>query len=235
MLKSIIAVVFILLSLSIHANIIISGTRFIYPSTEKTIAVQLKNPDDSPILVQSWLEQENQVSKSNKIPFIITPPLARIEPKSNQSLRIRYTGEILPQDRESLFYLNILDIPSKPKSQNTSQNYLQFTFRNRLKFFFRPNTLPYPVEESYTKVAWSLKENQLTIKNPTPYHITYLGLNFKTEKDGEVIDKTFDIDMIKPFSEQTITLKNAIPKATWVQWYLINDYGATQSGVSKLQ
>lgn len=50
-----------------------------------------------------------------------------MEPKSGQTIRIVYTGESLPQDRESLFYLNVLDIPAKPKLEENSENSEEIT------------------------------------------------------------------------------------------------------------
>lgn len=221
----------ILFSVTASAGIVISGTRFIYPSQAKNIAVQLSNVDDTPVLAQSWVEQADSQSVQ-KVPFVITPPLTRIEAKSIQSLRIRHTGEPLPQDRESLFYLNILDIPAKPKDLQENSSYLQFTFRNRLKFFFRPAKLPYAVDKAYDKVQWSLTGDKLLATNPTPYYITYAGLEFS--QDDTPVYSTSDIDMLAPFSSQTINLKQA-PTANRLIWYVINDYGGVQSGQTQLQ
>ncbi|MFK9842653.1 molecular chaperone, partial [Escherichia coli] len=43
-------------SCAAHANnIIVNGTRFIYPRNEKEITVQLSNNADRPALAQAWL------------------------------------------------------------------------------------------------------------------------------------------------------------------------------------
>ena len=47
-------------------------------------------------------------------PFLITPPLFRMDAQKEQSLRIVYTHDQLPADRESLFWLNVLEVPPKP-------------------------------------------------------------------------------------------------------------------------
>lgn len=175
------------------AGIVIVGTRVIYPSNEKAVAVDLRNFDDTPSLVQAWIDDPNP-NATKKVPFVITPMVGRVEPKSRQSLRVRQVGDDLPKDRESLFYLNVLDIPAKPK--NVSDNYLQITLRNRLKFFYRPSKLPYPVTDAYDKVTWHWADKVLTLKNPTPYYITYAGVALK---DGDtVLYETPDIDMIAP-------------------------------------
>ena len=46
-------------------------------------------------------------------------------------------GEGLPSDRESLFWLNIMEIPLKVEDPNS----VQFAIRQRLKLFYRPPAL----------------------------------------------------------------------------------------------
>ncbi len=54
-----------------------------------------------------------------------------------QSWRLVFNGSRLPQDRESLFWFNLLDIPPEPKNGKTD-NYLQLAIRSRIKLFYRP-------------------------------------------------------------------------------------------------
>lgn len=212
-----------------HANIIILGTRVIYPSNEKVVVVDLNNPDDTPSLVQAWIDDSNP-NATKKVPFIITPMVGRVESKSRQSLRIRQVGDDLPKDRESLFYLNVLDIPAKPKDAGDS--YLQITLNNRLKFFYRPSKLPYPVTDAYDKVTWYWANKTLTLNNPTPYYITYAGVMLRD--DERVLYETSDIDMVAPFN--TLTLNVAIDDTpSQIDWHIINDYGAISSGKSMVQ
>lgn len=231
--KTLLSCTFLLVS-SAQANLVISGTRFIYPEGEKAITVDITNPDSYPALAQSWMETTTTPNPTTKIPFIITPALTRVEPSSKHSLRILHTGETLDSDKESLFYLNILDVPAKPKSANT-QNYLQFTFKNRLKFFYRPKGLPYTVDKAYDKVTWHLNNNQMTIKNETPYYITYVG--FELFYENQYLKNSFtDADMLAPFSQETIAINPSaqVDTADAVKWYVINDHGGTHSGTSKL-
>ena len=53
-------------------------------------------------------------------------PCSAWKPKRDQSLRILYTREPLPADRESLFWLNVLEVPPKPADlEAAGTNYLQ--------------------------------------------------------------------------------------------------------------
>ncbi|WP_438436293.1 fimbrial biogenesis chaperone [Klebsiella pneumoniae] len=79
-------------SFAAHANnIIVNGTRFIYPGNEKEITVQLSNNADRPALAQAWLDNGDADATPDTIttPFIITPPISRVDAKSGQTLRIK--------------------------------------------------------------------------------------------------------------------------------------------------
>ncbi|KGQ51957.1 Chaperone protein focC precursor [Gallibacterium anatis] len=219
----------LLISSGSYANIIIQGTRFIYPSGEKGINVQLTNNDNRPSLVQAWMDNGDMKSSpdSIKVPFVITPPVSRVEQHAGQTLRINYTGEPLPADRESVFYLNITDTPPKPRGEN--KNYLQFAVRSRLKFFYRPQGLKISVQDAYQKVTWQKTtlagKNALRATNPTPYYITYSAVNAGSDAQQDA--------MLAPFSSHDFVMKGAVGRQ--VEWTVINDYGGFQSGKSSIQ
>ncbi len=222
-----------LVASSVYANVVITGTRVIYPSDQNSISVQLQNTGNRPSLVQVWLDDgKKDVDPTTlKLPFILTPPVSRIDPATSQTIRIRHTGTPLPQDRESLYYFNMLDIPPKPELTDDNANYLQFTLRSRLKFFYRPAKLPYPVSEAYSKVTWRLTDDALIAHNPTPYYITYSTIELM-QQDQVATDIT-DADMVAPFSEQKFRLSAPVT-ADSVAWRIINDYGGYHGSSSPL-
>lgn len=219
---------------SAMANVVILGTRVVYPADQQSVNVQLNNVGKKPALVQSWLdigdEHSSPDSVSSKVPFLITPPVTRINANQGQTLRIVHTGEALPQDRESIFYLNVLDIPPKPTDEEVKgQNFLQMSIRSRLKFFYRP-TLAMPVTAAPEKVEWKLSGNQLIARNPTPYYLTFR----KVEVIGKGSGVNVEADMVAPFSTLSMPIKGA-QGATSVKWSIINDYGGSYEGVSPLK
>jgi chaperone protein EcpD len=170
-----------------YASAVIQGTRVVYPSDAREVSIKISNPDKMPLLVQSWLDNRNEQASPGQaeVPFTLTPPMSRIDPGKSQTLRLSYTGEPLAKDKETLYWLNVLSIP--PKSQvadGVSQ--LQFSFRTRMKVFFRPAGLPYPVTEAPAKLTWKLipanKGYALEVNNPTPYHVSFSSVALK---DGE--------------------------------------------------
>ncbi|WP_244142994.1 fimbria/pilus periplasmic chaperone [Vibrio sp. B1ASS3] len=69
------------------------------------------------------------------------PPIAKIEPQQGQTLRIIKGGEgELPQDKESVFYFNFLQIPSNAAISKvvSDGNKLVVTVKHKVKLFYRP-------------------------------------------------------------------------------------------------
>lgn len=103
-------------TISHAAGIQIGRTRIIYEAGKKEIALPLVNKDHSlPWLVQSWTDTGDGKTRG---PFIVTPPLFRLDPEKEQSLRIAWNGAALPENKESLFYMNIRTIPATAKEDD---------------------------------------------------------------------------------------------------------------------
>ena len=196
------------------ADIVISGTRIIYPQSSKDVVVNLDNHGTKPLLVQTWLDdgRDGVNPEELKLPFIITPPVSRIDPKKGQSVRITYTGSPLPQDRESLFWFNVLEIPPKSKAADKENlNQVQLAFRTRIKFFYRPDGL----KGSAVK---------LVAHNNSPYNVSVSAVTIKASQ------KTYDVDhkAVPPFSDTTMTVKGLASAVNGkVEFDTINDYGGT--------
>lgn len=86
------------------ADVVISGTRIVYQQSMKDVIVNLDNRGKNPLLLQIWLDDgsPNVNPQELKLPFVITPPISRIDPGKGQSVRVTYLQQPLPQDRESL-------------------------------------------------------------------------------------------------------------------------------------
>lgn len=225
-------------SQSVLANVVIYGTRFVYPANKKEVTIQLKNVGKHPSLVQAWIEAEHPQNQQ-VAPFIITPPVSRIEPNTAQILRLMYTGEPLPQDRESVYYLNILDIPPKPTKANADMNYLQFSIQSRLKVFYRPKALQGKAGTVAQEVLWHVKTAQdgsvyLLAENPTPFHVTF---NRIAIKDGGNFYEADHAKMLAPKSTEQYKVKHLqhAPKAgSQINYSFVNDYGVNIDGVAIL-
>src|SRR5690606_20839946 len=87
-----------------------SRNRIIFPATERAVSLTAVNHGDGVYLVQAGVSGEP--GKRTKAPFVVTPPLFRLEAKSENTLRIIGNGAGLPQDRETVFFFTGLVIPA---------------------------------------------------------------------------------------------------------------------------
>ncbi|MFV0447796.1 MAG: molecular chaperone [Vibrio sp.] len=209
------------------ATVIIEGTRVIYPESKKEVSVALSNKTDNPYLVQSWIDEGDANLNPSEIdvPFILTPPISRINGGDSQALKLIYTGETLPTDRESVFWLNVLSVPSKSDKEVNS---LQIAYRTRIKLFFRPNDLSGKANETLDKLEWEQRSGYLSIKNPTPYHVSVTTVKFIV--DGVEYNSN-ESEMMKPYSSSEFyfpDLKN-LNQAGKVVFTAVNDYGSYKS------
>lgn len=219
-----------------NASVVMSGSRVIYPASEKEYTVQLTNNDNFPNAVQVWLDSGDTQStpETGKAPFIVTPPFFRIEPNAGQSLRLKYTGSGLPTDRESVFYLNFLQVP--PVNKAEKNNKMLVLMRNRIKVFYRPENIASRVDQVSSALTFNVRQQGkdvvVTGKNPTGFYATIAS--------GEIVGggKTLKMksEMISPMSQaQWIIPNSSAPTNAIVNFLLVNDFGGQDSGSYKMK
>lgn len=176
---------------SAHAGILINSTRVIYPADSPEVTLGMTNNATTPRLIQSWIDDGDASASPEtvSVPFVVTPPISRINPGQGQSLRIVFTGGNVPKDRESVFWLNILEIQPKPGiNKDTTDSYLKFSVRSRLKIFYRPEGLTGSPDAAPSTISWRLLQNgsdfSLECINPSPYNVSISNVRFKNEAEN---------------------------------------------------
>ncbi|ALR76881.1 molecular chaperone [[Enterobacter] lignolyticus] len=194
-----------------RAGVIIGGTRVIYEGDKKEAALSISNPDTLPYLIQSWIETPEPGGR--KAPFIITPPLYRLDKGQQNVMRIVKTGQ-LPEDKESLFWLSIKSIPSVAPRDNT----LQIAVKTRIKLIYRPQTLRNTgPEEQAGLLKWQRVGNRLQVMNPSAYYINFSEIRVS----GKKLD---DVTFVAPRSSASFLLPSGISPGS-LNFKIINDYG----------
>lgn len=205
------------------ANVIINSTRVIYPQGSKEVSVQLFNTGAQQALVQAWIDDGNADStpETADVPFILTPPVVKIDGKNGQQLRVKMTPVKLPEDRESLFYLNLLDIPPLPEN-SADKNMMQIAIRSRIKLFYRPSGLTLNADIAHTRLNFRRDGQQYVLKNESPYYINILALK-ETGSDRALAEEG---SMIAPYAQLTLSGTKALPAGGHYTLTLIDDFGA---------
>jgi chaperone protein EcpD len=213
------------------AAVVIDGTRVVYPAAKREVTVNIRNAGSSPALVQSWLDAGDPDAKpgDSKVPFVLTPPLFRLDPTKSQSLRMVFTRDPLPADRESLFWLNVLEVPPRAASNPDLPNQLEMAFRHRMKVFFRPAGLKGSAADAPAQLTWNqvVKDGSLTgiqARNPTAFHVSLIVVTVTV--GGQTV--TAKSDMIGPFASSTFVVADPVrapAAAVAVNYTFVNDFG----------
>ncbi|MEK0042828.1 fimbria/pilus periplasmic chaperone [Escherichia albertii] len=201
-----------------HAGIVIYGTRIIYPAENKEVMVQLMNQGNRSSLVQAWIDDGDTSLPPERIqvPFMLTPPVAKVGANSGQQIKIRIMPNRLPTNKESIFYLNILDIP--PNSpEDEGKNALKFAMQNRIKLFYRPVGVASVNKETFKKLRVNNSSNGLVIKNDSANWVTISDVKANSVKVN------YETIMIAPQESQRVDVKNH--NANSWQLTIIDDHG----------
>ncbi|KAG8153121.1 fimbrial biogenesis chaperone [Burkholderia catarinensis] len=207
-----------LLAGTAQAAIVPDRTRVIFNEGEQAAIVTITNKSTTyPYLVQSWLED----AKHNKVtsPLMVVPPLQRVEANERNVLRIaKLPGADLPADRETVFYLNIREVPPKSDTPNS----LQIALHTQMKLFYRPKSVR-PVRDEDWTLPMTLRvdttAHKLVFDNPTPYHVTVVDVSSGAQKTPVPLDPV----MVSPMSTADVPFKAAMPTTLFVTH--VDDYG----------
>ncbi|MBT1872226.1 fimbrial chaperone [Enterobacter mori] len=207
---------------SSYAGIVVGGTRVIFSADNPDATLSVYNKEvDLPYLIQSWVDPFSKDDKY-KPPFTVIPPVSRLEPNQEKILRIVKTAGELPKDRESVFWLNVKNIP--PSSKNKTVSTLEIAIKTRIKLFWRPASITLIPEKAVVNVKWHRQGSHLVVENMNPIHINIM--------DVSVDGKDIPLNMIRPFETLTLALP-AGSEGRSVVWRFINDYGAVSQPVKQ--
>ncbi|HGK4780263.1 TPA: fimbria/pilus periplasmic chaperone [Enterobacter cloacae] len=204
------------------AAISLDRTRVIFDGAAKSVSLRLTNENKTlPYLAQGWVEDAQ--GKKITDPLVLLPPVQRIEPGEQSQIKVQSTAGIqrLPQNRESLFYFNLREIPPKSSKPNT----LQLALQTRIKLFYRPAAIevqradystPFQEQLTLTRIG-----DKYRVNNPTPYYISLV--NASSTLTGKAA-AGFKPIMVEPKGQLVLTPSAAALGSAPVLTY-VNDFG----------
>jgi len=225
--KKLIAVLFLLIPFSALATIQINTTRVIFDESENEQTVEVNNIGKKTALVQVWLSQDDANDKIQDTGFIITQPMFKVKPDKSKIVRIIGTDAIknlYPKDRETMLWINFLDIPP---TNEKGTNSLSIAVHTKMKFFYMPDNIDVTRSEAAEKLSWKIdrngKDNYLIVKNNSPI---YVNLGKLALKDNMAIK--IESSTVAPFGEAKYKITGEISnkKDVIVEYSYIDDLGA---------
>ncbi|MHC8346674.1 fimbrial biogenesis chaperone [Pseudomonas sp. RT6P73] len=212
-------------------SVVLVGTRIIYPASVSEKSLQFNSQDAYPNLVQIWVDKGNPQSKPETAdaPFVATPQIFRMNPNAGQLVRLVYTGSNLPADRESVFYLNFMQMPALKASQMTS-NLLLMAVTSRVKVFYRPAGLKGNADGIANALKFKLQGSgasaRIQVENNSGFHAVIRDASLVG--GGQTIPLVSSV-MLSPKSTDSWPIPSPtqpIPSSRRLHLTLVNDLGA---------
>ncbi|WP_058910040.1 fimbria/pilus periplasmic chaperone [Entomohabitans teleogrylli] len=197
-------------------------TRVVFNGDENSVSLALSNSPQQPTLVQLWVDEGDPrvAPDSVKTPLTILPPVFRMEPGELRSVKLLLADrDTLPRDRESLYWLNIYQIPPLTAQDERQQQKVILPLRIRMKLFIRPAGVAPLREQDGGKLTFRFlpRQRQLVIDNPGPWHMTLSGLSCGNYR--------LDSVMVPPATHLPVTLTGADGPCQTVNYEVVNDSG----------
>ncbi|WP_282598253.1 fimbria/pilus periplasmic chaperone [Chromobacterium violaceum] len=185
--------------------------RYVFTGDKEAISVTVSNDADKTFGGQAWVD--NIVEQDTRPTFVGTPSFFKVPPKGKQVMRIIKATD-LPQDKESVYWLNLQDIP--PAQEGSG---LAVAMRTRVKLFYRPAGLIKSRKNAEQQIALRQGPDGLLMKNVTPYIFAIGGVMDANGKALVLPDvEAAKLLMFMPGDEVTVPAGTAQVNA-------VDDYG----------
>ncbi|WP_211465545.1 fimbrial biogenesis chaperone [Collimonas silvisoli] len=211
-------------SIQAQAGVLVGGTRVIFDGKKREASISVKNEGTVPYVVQTWLDKGDDTVKADT-PFVIVPPIFRLDPNKENLLRIMFSGQGVPEDRESVYWLNVQEIPPASELENT----LQIAMRSRIKMFYRPKNIQGDPVKAATQLQWKIERDaatgasSLVARNDSAFHVNLVEAKLQSPAGNQEVA----VSMVAPKTESRFPLKEAAAPsdAPRLTYKYINDYG----------
>ncbi|PIJ78754.1 pilus assembly protein [Erwinia sp. OLTSP20] len=177
------------------------------------------------MLVKSEVFGEDRKSA---VPFIVTPPLFRLDGQQQSRVRIVRTGGDFANDRETLQWLCVTGIPPKADDEWAKKEGqpvrpsrpiidVQVSVSSCIKLFVRPSSIKGSPTDMASLLTWQRQGNKLKVTNPTPFYMSLQSVSVGGKKVS-------GLEYIPPRGEREFTFPQGSSGKT-VEWRIITDLG----------
>lgn len=205
-----------------QAALTLNATRLVITNDKRSASVIVRNPSSDTYAAQVWVNTDRD-DTTTEVPLMPAPGLFRLGPGQEQQVTINRLPNDLPKDRESLFYLNVQEIP---QAKDTTGNTLRIALRTRIKVFHRPAQFKGDPAQRLGELRWyRQRENgrdYLLVENPTPFHFSFVTLRAQSGGKRHALTTA---PMVAPRSSQRYPVDIPLGADARVAVAAINDYG----------
>jgi P pilus assembly chaperone PapD len=214
---------------SSDAGILAERTRVIYPENKREVSLMLNNTNPYAVMTQIWIDQGLGDPDKTQAPFMVLAPIFKLQPQESKGIRVIMTpNHNLPKDKESLFWVNLYEIPSV-QAKSMDKNYVNMSMNTQIKLIYRPqHIVALDVEQLYKQLIISHQYAEdtlkLEIRNPSVHYVSMAQLAIYL--DGKVVKAEETELMLSPEGSQRYTFNGVrASQSQELQLILIDDQG----------
>ncbi|EGQ0034749.1 molecular chaperone [Escherichia albertii] len=223
-----------LISVQSYAGIMPSQSRIVYHQLDRAQAIMLANTNDYPVIVQTWIDKGEGSPDSPNIPFISIPPVTQLASGDMKGVRIIYTQALIPQDRESLFWLNMYEVPPEKKG-TISENSMLVTTNTQIKLFYRPKGVIGIPETEFPRLSChKINNRQISYSNSGPIHLSIISITLETQSGQKLVAENNDF-MLYPFSQKIFKFPGYSGEPKQIKAEYIDDNGQRRNYITSIK
>ncbi len=171
------------------AALAFDATRYIYKGDSQFISAMANNESEEAYGAQVWVD--NIVEKDTRPTFIATPSFFKVEGKERQVFRVMKVSDHMPNDKESIYWLNLQEIPQKREGSG-----LSMAIRTQVKLIYRPAAIVNGRAGAEQNLTVEHLPGEQWLVNSTPYIFAI----------GSVIDKNDKVILLTQEDSDKLTM-----------------------------
>lgn len=149
-------------SLASHAALSVDQSRYVFEGDKEAISIVVDNAAKKTYGGQTWIE--NIREKDTRPSFVVTPPFFKVAGEGKQVLRVIKALEKMPEDKESIYWVNLQEIPPASKDGG-----LSIALRTKVKLLYRPAGLMAGRKNAESGLTLRATPKGVMLENTTPY------------------------------------------------------------------
>ena len=202
-----------------NGGVQLDRSRVLIDNGSKSVAYAVTNHYESPVVASAVITNFDGTPSHA---FAVSPSLYQIKANSTSQGQIVQL-EQLPQDRESVFWLNVKTVLGQADGNqdekiidNVNTGNFGISLAQRIKVFYRPKDLNENCSTAVSKLSWKKSKEGIVVSNPSKVSVSVVKINSKA--------KEFNIsDTLMPLSEKTLNVK--IDKVDNITFTYVDEYG----------
>ena len=180
----------------------------------------IKNDNNFPVVIQSWVDDgdlNGSPEKNTGEKIISINSILKVLPGDIDKIKLLLISDDFDNNKETLYWLNIYEIPSYKKNTKKTDNQLSVGIRLQVKVIYRPDNIKVSADHAIKDIIFYKNKGKVFVENRSPLFIT-----FRAIVNSDNMNESYNINMLSPYEKKETSIPLHVRA---VSYSIINDYG----------